>query len=287
MPKRTLTPRHIAGINSHINFGSKLTVEYSVHCITHHQSPPRGGDNFVTFYGYFQSYFFDYQTRQNILFSIFAISLSAMYFALMYSRHVFDVHGQFFINNFLAILGRKHHGLWCLSIRVMIFSFFQLSKGGHKIYLGDVGFQRWLSKFISERGDLFLIHSEEKRKETTHHIINFHSSIRIFFGVDRLGARNGCFGVGGVAGLRGRGSCVCQAVCIFCVPRPPQAGGDLQEMTGRNIGICQVCRLVCRIRKVGIILRLYRAELAMLGFAKPCASAPARKQSAILRFVRA
>jgi hypothetical protein len=69
LPKRTLTPRHITGINSHISFGSKLTVEYSVHCITHHPSPPRDGDNFVTFYGYFSSYFFDYQTRHNIFFS--------------------------------------------------------------------------------------------------------------------------------------------------------------------------------------------------------------------------
>ncbi len=172
---------------------------------------------------------------------------------------------SFFINNFLAILGRKHHGLWCLSIRVMILSFFQLSKGGHKIYLGDVGFQRWLSKFIRERGDLFLLHPEEKRKETTHHLINFHSSTRIFFGVNRLGARNGCFGVGGVVVLRGRGSCVRQAVCIFCVPRPPQAGGDLQENDWQKHWGFARFQASMQNQKCWN----YYAELALLGFAKP------------------
>ncbi len=55
-----------------------------------------------------------------------------------------------------------------------------------------------------------------------------------------------------------------------------------KKMTGRNIGICQVCRLVCRIRHVGIILRLYRADLALLGFANPYASV--RNQSTMLGF---
>ncbi len=41
-------------------------------------------------------------------------------------------------------------------------------------------------------------------------------------------------------------------------------------------------RPVCRTRKVGIILRLYRAELALLGFANPNASM--RNQSTMLGF---
>ncbi len=56
-----------------------------------------------------------------------------------------------------------------------------------------------------------------------------------------------------MAVLKGRGSCVCRAVCIFCVPRPPQAGGDLQEMTGRNIGNLPGFKPVCRNRNVEII----------------------------------
>jgi hypothetical protein len=44
-----------------------------------------------------------------------------------------------------------------------------LSRGGHKICLGDVGFQRWLSKFIRERGDLFYstLRKKEKKQPTT------------------------------------------------------------------------------------------------------------------------
>ncbi len=51
---------------------------------------------------------------------------------------------------------------------------------------------------------------------------------------------------------------------------------SVQVVTGRNIGNIGICRVsvhaVCRIRNVGIILRLYRAELPLLVFAMSKAS---------------